>query len=130
MNGVGEYPLTMLHHTVLFELKRKIPIQPWDLGHFWIGHIRMLGISLTYYKCYLDIGTMTLERVPHSLDQEITLRFQKHSMMQPSERVFYLTYFSRMYYNFGNNWSSICSVSWKTHLSVTSITLLNSQIHI
>ncbi len=55
---------------------------PKDLGHFWLGYIRMLGhlqlsahltnfevlgLSLTCFKCYLDIWTMTIESVPHPL---------------------------------------------------------------
>ena len=28
---------------------------------------KVLGLSLTCYKCYLDIGTMTIESVPHPL---------------------------------------------------------------
>ncbi len=78
-----------------------------DLGHFWLGYIRMLGhlqssahlpnfemlqnhfhwfdllvrdhslseskgvgLSLTCYKCFLDIGTMTIESVPHPFLQK------------------------------------------------------------
>ncbi len=67
-----------------------IPHRNKDLGHLWLGYIRMLGhlqmsahlpkdwhglahlmieskvlgLSLTCYKCYLDIGTMTIESVP------------------------------------------------------------------
>ena len=58
-----------------------------DLGHFWLGYIRMLGhlqlsahlpnfdhllserkvlgLSLTCYNWFLDIGTMTIESTPH-----------------------------------------------------------------
>ncbi len=58
-----------------------------DLGHFWLGYIRMLGhlhlsahlpnfeskvlgLSLTYYKCCLDIGTVPIESAPHPLSSK------------------------------------------------------------
>ncbi len=58
-----------------------------DLGHIWLSYMRMLrhlqhsatyqflkgskiaftcmDLSLTCYKCYLNIGTITIESVPH-----------------------------------------------------------------
>ncbi len=37
------------------------------LGHLHLSaHLpNFLGLSLTYYKCFLDIGTMTIESAPH-----------------------------------------------------------------
>ena len=35
---------------------------------------KVLGLSLTCYKCYLDIGIMTIESVPHSLQRGDTLK--------------------------------------------------------
>ena len=31
----------------------------------------VLGLSLTCYKCYLDIGTPTIESVPHPLEVKV-----------------------------------------------------------
>ena len=64
-----------------------------DLGHSWLGYgksgipewlwkctkssdsvrdhslseSKVLGLSLTCYRCFLDIGTITIESVPHPL---------------------------------------------------------------
>ncbi len=59
-----------------------------DLGHFWLGYIRMLGyllltahlakvmcVSLTCYKGFLDIDSMTIEIVPHPFSESSALIF-------------------------------------------------------
>ncbi len=33
-----------------------------------LSESKVLGLSLTYYKCFLDIGTMTIESAPHPLE--------------------------------------------------------------
>ncbi len=38
-----------------------------SLTKFWKAESKVLGLSLTYYNCFLDIGTVTIESAPHPL---------------------------------------------------------------
>ncbi len=45
-----------------------------DLGHFWLGYIRMLGhlqLSAHLPNFDLDIGTMPIESDPHPLNKMV-----------------------------------------------------------
>ena len=53
-----------------------------DLGHFWLGYIRMLGHLqfghlLDMLQVFFGYGTMTIERAPHPLS--IPIIFDENS---------------------------------------------------